>query len=325
MVHISVLTSRQDEDDFGERLRDVAHVEYCPPSDAEEMADQLEDADIIICKEQKITASLIEELDDLKLIVILSTRSDNVDVEAAKNKGVMVINNTNYCVEDIADHTCAMMLALIRQLPEYQSDIRTNSRWQFGSVAWPIHRVSSNLIGLVGLGHVGRAVAARMQAFGAKIQAYDPFVSEKYMIEHRVRPVDFDTLLQTSDIVSLHMPLNETTRNIFQDEQFEEMKKGAMFVNCCRGGLVDEAALYHAVDDGHIRSAALDVLSMEHPSPMMLKMIARTEFLLTPRVSYHSVEADKEVRDDAEKYIRLFLAGHYSELPRVCLAEKEWL
>ena len=95
------------------------------------------------------------------------------------------------------------------------------------------------------------------------------------MMESSVRPVDFDKLLQTSDVVSLHMPLNESTRYIFQDEQFEEMKKGSMFVNCCRGGLVDEAALYHAVDDGHIRSAALDALSTEHPSPMLLKMIAR--------------------------------------------------
>lgn len=326
MVHISVLTSHQDEDDFGERLRDVARVTYCPlTEDEEKNVDALEDADIIICRDQPLTGSLLQELDDLKLIVLLSTRSDNVDIEVARKKRIMVLNNTDYCVEDIADHTCAMILALIRQLPEYQSDVRTNSRWQFGSVSWPLHRVSSNLIGLMGLGHVGRAVAKRMQAFGCKIQAYDPFVSEKFMLEHRVRPVDFDTLLQTSDVVSLHMPLNETTRNIFQDEQFEEMKKGAMLVNCCRGGLVDEAALYHAVDEGHIRSAALDVLSTEHPSPLMLKMIARTEFLLTPRVSYHSLEADKEVRDDAEKYIRLFLAGHYDELPRVCLAERDIL
>ena len=264
MYHISVLTGRQDEDDFGERLRDVARVEYCPPGDEEELADRLEDADVIICKSEPITASLLEELDDLKLIVVLSTRSDNVDLAAAREKGVMVINNTSYCVDDIADHTCAMILALIRQLPEYQSDIRTNSRWEYGSVPWPIHRVSSNLIGLVGFGHVGRAVAARLQAFGCKI---------------------------------------------------EEMKEGSMFVNCCRGGLADEAALYHAVDDGHIRSAALDVLSMEHPSPMLLKMIARPEFLLTPSVCFHSVEA--------ERYIRLFLAGHYDELPVVTLRDNE--
>lgn len=323
MYHISVLTGRQDEDDFGERLRDVARVEYCPPGDEDELADRLQEADILICHHEPITASLLEKLDDLKLIVVLSTRSDNVNVKAAHEKGVMVINNTSYCVDDIADHACAMILALIRQLPEYQSDIRTNSRWEFGAVPWPLHRVSKNLIGLVGFGHVGRAVASRLQAFGCKIQAYDPFVSEKFMMESSVRPVDFDKLLQTSDVVSLHMPLNESTRYIFQDEQFEEMKKGSMFVNCCRGGLVDEAALYHAVDDGHIRSAALDALSTEHPSPMLLKMIARPEFLLTPSVSFHSVEAMRDIRDDAERYIRLFLAGHYDELPVVTLRDSE--
>ncbi len=315
MYHISVLTGRQDEDEFGERLQDIGRVAYCPVADEDTMADCLEDAEVIICKSEKLSGSLLERLDDLKLIVILSTRSDNVDLEAANRLGITVLHNTEYCVEDIADHTCAMILALIRQLPEYQSDIRNNSRWEYGSVPWPIHRVSSNLIGLVGFGHVGRAVAKRMQVFGCKIQAYDPFVSEQKMELYHVLPVDFERLLQTSDVVSLHMPLNETTQYIFQDEQFEQMKAGSMFVNCCRGGLADEASLYHAVDDGHIRSAALDVLSMEHPSPMLLKMIARPEFLLTPTVSYHSVEADKQVRDDAEKYIRLFLAGHRAELP----------
>ncbi|MCH4166318.1 MAG: C-terminal binding protein [Megasphaera sp.] len=323
MYHITVLTGQQDEDDFGERLRDIARVSYCSETDEEMMAEQMEDTDVIICKSETLSASLIDKLDDLKLIVILSTRSDHVDLEAARKNHVLVLNNTSYCVEDIADHTCAMMLALIRQLPEYQSDIRNNSRWQFGSVQWPIHRVKDNLIGLVGFGHIGRAVAARMQAFGCKIQAYDPFASEKLMMQLRVKPVDFDKILETSDIVSLHMPLNETTQFIFQDEQFEAMKKGAMFVNCCRGGLTDEAALYHAVDDGHIRSAALDVLSMEHPGPTLLKMIARPEFLLTPRVSYHSVEADKQVRDDAEQYIRQFFAGNYAALPVVKERESE--
>lgn len=321
MYHITVLTGHQDEDDFGERLRDIARVEYCSETDEDTMAEQMEDTEVIICKAETIPASLIEKLDDLKLIVILSTRTDCVDLEAARKKGIMVLNNTSYCVEDIADHTCAMMLALIRQLPEYQSDIRSNSRWEYGSVPWPIHRVGNNLIGLVGFGHIGRAVAKRMQVFGCKIQAYDPFASEKDMMQLRVKPVDFDKLLKTSDIVSLHMPLNEMTRDIFQDEQFEAMKEGAMFVNCCRGGLADEAALYHAVDDGHIRSAALDVLSMEHPGPTLLKMIARPEFLLTPRVSFHSVEADQEVRDDAERYIRLFFDGDYSELPSVIQRE----
>lgn len=321
MYHISILTGRQDEDDFGERLGDIARVEYCPPADEETMADQMEDADVIICKDELVSGSLIERLDELKLIVVLSTRWGNVDLEAANRCGVLVVNNTSYCVDDIADHTCAMILSLIRQIPEYQNDIRVFSRWQYGAVSWPIHRVGSNLIGLVGFGHIGRAVASRMQAFGCRVQAYDPFVSEEVMHERHVRPVDMDELLETSDVVSLHMPLNESTEYMFQDEQFEQMKKGAMFVNCCRGGLVDEASLYHAVDDGHIRSAALDVLSMDDPSPMVLKMLGRPEFLLTPGVGFHSAEADKQVRDDAESYIRLFFAGRYDELPVVAARE----
>lgn len=321
MYHISVLTGLQDEDDFGERLRDIARVTYCSSRHEDVMAASMEDADVIICRDETISASLIHKLDNLKLIVVLSARADTIDVAAAEEKGIMVVNNTSYCIEDIADHTCAMIFALIHQLPEYQQDIRANGRWQYGAVRWPLHRIRDNVIGLVGFGHVGRAVAARLQSFGCHIQAYDPFVSEETMMEQRVRPVDFDTLLATSDVISLHMPLNETTQYMFQDEQFEAMKRGAMFVNCCRGGLVDEASLYHAIDDGHIRSAALDVLSMDDPSPMLLKMLARPEFLLTPNVSPHSVEADTQVRVDAEKYIRLFFAGHYSELPLVTAKE----
>lgn len=316
MYHTSILTGHQDEDDFGERLGDIADVAYCPVSDDEEqLVDELKDADIIICKHEKITASLLEKLDELKLIVILRSRFDNVDVQAAAQRGVKVLRNADYCTDDIADHTCAMILALIRQIPEYQDDIRRHSRWQFGSVKWELHRVSSHLIGLVGFGRSGRAVAARMQAFGCTVQAYDPFVEEEVMLERNVKPVDFDKLMRTSDIISLHVPLNETTRYLFRDEQFDEMKEGSMFVNCSRGGLVDEAALYHAVDDGHVRSAALDVLSMEHPGPMMLKMMTRQEFLLTPSIASHSVEAEKQLHDDAERYIRAFVAGETENLP----------
>lgn len=314
MYHISILATHQDEDDFGERLGDIAEVAYCPVTNEDEMAERLEDCDVLVCRDEQITASLLERLDELKLIMVLRSRVDNVDLKAAAQRGVKVIRNPQYCVDDIADHTCAMMLALLRQIPEYQNDIRCNSRWEYGTVKWPLHRVSSNLIGLIGFGRTGRAVAARMQAFGCQVQAYDPFVDEEVILKQHVQSVDFDKLLRTSDVVSLHVPLNETTRYIFREEQFEEMKEGAIFVNCSRGGLADEAALYHAVDDGHIRSAALDVLSTEHPSPMMLKMMTRPEFLLTPSVASHSVEGRQQLLHDAERAIRLFLAGHEDEL-----------
>jgi phosphoglycerate dehydrogenase-like enzyme len=320
MYHISVL-GHNDEDGFGESLGDIAKIAYCPALREEEIAEQCEDADVLVCRDELITKTLLEKLEDLKLIVILSARYNNVDLAAAAAHKVMVINNPSYCVEDIADHACAMILALIRQLPEYQEDIRNNNRWQYGTVNWPIHRVSETTLGIVGFGHIGRAVAARMHAFGCRIQSYDPFVSEKIMLENRVKPVDFDKLLSECDIISLHMPLNDTTQYIFQEEQFEQMKEGSMIVNCCRGGLIDEAALYHAVDDGHIRSAALDVLSMEHPSPIMLKMIDRPEFLLTPHCACHSVEAGRTLLTDAEGYIREFLAGNHDNLPIVTRKE----
>lgn len=322
MYHIRVLTGHQDEDDFGERLSDIAEVEYCSAAEDEELIERLEDADIVICEDEPLSGAVLKELDDLKLIIVLGEDASNLDLMAAAERHIKVLCLSDYFEEDVADHTCAMILSLLRQIPEYASDVRNNGRWQFGSVPWPLHRVSANLIGIVGFGRVGQLVAARLKPFGCNLQAYDPFVSEKIMLEHDVRPVDFDKLLKTSDLITLHLPLEESTRNMFQEEQMETMKKGAMLVNCGSGGLVDEAALYHAVDDGHIRSAALDTLTMEHPSAMFLEMLGRPEFLLTPDVRAYSLEAEKEKYDDAERYIRLFVEGKYDGIPFITSSEE---
>ena len=322
MYHISVLTGHNDEDDFGESLGNIAHVAYSPALTEDEIATQCEDADVIICHEEPVfTATLFDKLDELKLLVILSAHYDNVDLSAAASHGVTVMNNPTYCVEDIADHTCAMILALLRRLMGYHHDIRTTNEWHYNSNKRPIRRVSSNVIGLVGFGRTGQAVAKRMHAFGCRVMAYDPFVEEKTMMEQRVKPVDFDTLLKESDVISLHIPLNDTTRNIFQEEQFEQMKKGSMFVNCSRGGLVDEAALFHAIDDGHIRSAALDVLSTEHPSSVLLQMFQRPEFLLTPLCSSHSLEGEEQLRQETVANIKSFLNGQREGLPIITTKE----
>ena len=315
MYHISVITSHADEDDFGESLGDIARIEYCLSSDPEEMVEQCREAEVIICRDEELTAAMLEQWEELKLIVLLQAYGGHVDLEAAARQGITVVHTPEYCVEDMADHTCAMMLSLLRQLPEYQSDIRKNCRWQYGSISWPMRRISANTVGLVGFGRIGQAVAARMRPFGCRIRAYDPFVSEKTMMEQRVKPVDFDTLLETCDIISLHLPLNDTTRYMFREEQFEQMKEGSMLVNCCRGGLVDEAALFHAVDDGRIRSAAMDVLSMENPGPVLLKMLDRPEFLLSPHCGVHSLEGEAEALAEGARYIRSFFAGHMEDLP----------
>ncbi len=320
MYHISIL-GHADEDDYGERLGDIARISCCPASTEDEIADQCEDADVIVCRGEIFSAELLERLEELKLLVVLSSHYDNIDLAAAARQGITVINNPLYCVEDIADHTCAMMLSLLRRIPEYQHDIRETGKWQYNGRHWPLHRVGDNVIGLVGFGRTGQAVAKRMHAFGCRVLAYDPFVEEKTMMEQRVKPVGFDALLSGSDVISLHIPLNDTTRNLFQEEQFEQMKDGSMFVNCCRGGLADEAALFHAIDDGHIRSAALDVMSLENPSPVLLKMFERPEFLLTPRCAHHSLEGEAQLKDDAIRFIRSFLDGDYEGLPIVTTRE----
>ena len=321
MYHISVLTGRNDDDDFGESLGDIARITQCPALTEDEIAEQCKDADVIVCRDEPITASLLNKLAELKLLVLLSAHYDNVDLAAAKAHHVTVLNNPSYCVDDVADHTCAMMLALVRRLHEYQTDFQEHNEWQYKGKVWPMHRLSDTVVGLVGFGHVGQAVAKRLHAFGCHVMAYDPFVEEEIMMAQKVKPVGFDVLLAESDIVSLHVPLNDTTHNLFQDEQFEQMKQGSIFINCCRGGLADEAALFHAIDDGHVRSAALDVLSTKNPSPVLLKMFERPEFLLTPHCASHSLESDIQLHKEAESFIRYFFAGKKEGLPIVLANE----
>jgi phosphoglycerate dehydrogenase-like enzyme len=202
----------------------------------------------------------------MRLVQLLSAGYDRVDVEAARKAKVPVANNGGANAIAVSEHTLMLMLAVLKRLVRFHNDI-VAGKWRVGdSVESRTHELSGKMVGIVGLGNIGKKVARRAAAFDARVQYYDiARLSEDQEDALGVRFVLFAELLRTSDIVSLHVPLDDTTRNMIGARELSLMKPSAVLINTCRGPVVDEEALYRALKDGRIAGAGLDVLVEEPP------------------------------------------------------------
>ena len=205
---------------------------------------------------------------------------DNVDVKAATDRGILVVNAPSGNVVSAAEHAVALLLALLRRIPEAQTSLKAGE-WKRTKFVGT--ELQGKTVGLVGLGQVGSRVAARLKAWNVTLLAFDPYVTPERAAELGVRPVSFDELLAESDIVSLHAPVGAETKHLLGPMQFERMKKGALLVNCARGALVDEAALVEALDSGKLGGAALDVFSVEPPKDFTLMKHPKVRLHAAPR------------------------------------------
>jgi phosphoglycerate dehydrogenase-like enzyme len=203
----------------------------------------------------------------MRLVQLLSAGYDRVDVEAARKAGVPVANNGGANAIAVAEHTLMLMLAVLKRLVRFHNDIVVG-KWRAGNpVDSAVYELSGKLVGIVGLGNIGKKVARRVQAFDAHVQYFDILrLTENEEDALGVRFVLFDELLRTSDIVSLHVPLDDTTRAIISTRELSIMKPSAIIVNTCRGPVIDEAALHHALSAGRIAAAGLDVMVEEPPA-----------------------------------------------------------
>jgi phosphoglycerate dehydrogenase-like enzyme len=203
----------------------------------------------------------------LKLVQLLSAGYDRVDIEAARKAKVPVANNGGANAIAVSEHTVLLMLAVLKRLVRFHNDI-VAGKWRVGNpVDSAVYELSGKLVGIVGLGNIGKKVARRVQAFDAHVQYFDILrLTENEEDALGVRFVLFDELLRTSDIVSLHVPLDDTTRSIISTRELSIMKPSAIIVNTCRGPVIDEAALHHALSAGKIAAAGLDVMVEEPPA-----------------------------------------------------------
>jgi D-3-phosphoglycerate dehydrogenase / 2-oxoglutarate reductase len=271
---------------------------------------------LIVRSNTRVTRPVIAAAQALKVIGRAGIGVDNIDVSAATERGIVVFNTPDANATTTAELTVAHLLSLSRHLPQADRSVRKNE-WR------PSRFIGTELagktIGIIGFGTIGRLVAARCLGLKMRVVAYDPFVTPEIMKEAGAEPLDLDAVLATADCVTLHCPLIEKTRNLLDKTRIAAMKPGARIVNCARGGLVDEGALFEALTSGHIAGAALDVYVEEPPTGSPL--LTLDNIVLTPHLGASTQEAQQAVSIQIAQDIANFLATGAAEtavnLPRI--------
>lgn len=276
----------------------------------EELIDQAFGADILLTAFAPITAKVIDAFAG-KAIIRYGIGVDNVDLAAASRKGIWVCNVPDYCIDEVATHTLAMALALLRKLAFYDT-LMKKGEWA-PMKGHTMHSLAKKTVGLLGFGRIAQKVAHDFRALGCDLIACDPMV-DRYVFERlQVKAVDFDMLLQGADMLSIHAPLTAQTHHLFNGQTLAKMKDGAFLINTSRGPIVVFDDLVHALQKGKLAGAALDVFETEPPSAAMLKASTQVHLLLTPHVAYLSVEALETLHKRVVETALNVLAGQKPE------------
>jgi glycerate dehydrogenase len=274
-----------------------------------EVAERLRGASIAITNKVQISAADIAQLPDLKMVAIAATGTNNVDLDACRARGIVVSNIRNYSVVSVPEHVFTLILALRRNLRAYAADVDAGL-WQKASqfclLGHPITDLGGSRLGIVGYGALGKKVALIARAFGMQVCV----TSRSKVADPDVTQLPLDELLRSCDVISLHLPLDDKTRNMIGAAQLASMKKTALLINTARGGLVDEAALARALLDGVIAGAGFDVLTKEPPEETNpLLQLQLPNLLLTPHVAWASAGAMQTLADMLIDNIEAFERG----------------
>lgn len=286
-------------------------VVYYGNTVADTVAERVKDADIIITNKAPLNGTTLKDAPHVKLICLFATGYDNVDLDYCKSRGIKVANVVNYCSTAVAQHTLLLALALSEKLAFYDDYVKSGAygaQDRFSNFDRPFTELEGKTWGIVGMGSIGHKVASLAEAFGCKVIFYS--ASGKSTCTEYQR-VEFDTLLQESDILSLHCPLSDRTRGLIDREAFSKMKKTAVLVNVARGPVVNTQDLHDALMEGQIAAAGLDVLEKE---PMakdnpLGEIKDSTKLIITPHMSWASKEARTRLVGEVTKNIQAFLDG----------------
>ncbi|MBV6465001.1 MAG: Hydroxypyruvate reductase [Anaerolineales bacterium] len=272
---------------------------------ADELVKIIADYDALIVRGRtKATASLLEAATRLKVIGRAGVGVDNIDLAAAKSRGVTVVNAPVSTTLAVAELTFSLLLALAREIPRADASMK-QGQWLKKELEGA--ELYGKTLGILGMGHIGSEVARRARAFGMNVLGYDPLLTPDEIRGRVAEPVDRDELLARSDFVSLHLPLLPETRGMFNAEQFARMKDGARIVCAARGGIIDEAALLAAIEAGKIAGAALDVFASEPPGATDL--VKHPRVIATPHVGAQTAEAQSRAAEDIAHEILAALRG----------------
>lgn len=261
----------------------------------------------LVVQWEQVTSAMMDQLPELRAISRLGIGYDMIDVDAAGERAVAVMNAPDYCIEEVAAHTIAMIMDAVRGITRYDRDVRSQI-WQPVVPGRPARRPSTMTVGIVGFGRIGRLVARYASALGFSVVVADPYANGDAVRADGHEIVELPQLLELSDVVTLHAPLNEETHHMMNRSAFALMKPGATIVNTCRGGLIDEASLTDALESGHVGLALLDVYESE-PLEEDSRLRALSNTILTPHSAWFSPESLVDLPVHAARNIVAFLSG----------------
>jgi D-3-phosphoglycerate dehydrogenase len=283
-------------------------VEIRTPNPTEdEILAACRDAEAIVVNLATLSGELLRKFEKCRVIARYGVGYDSIDVAAATEMGIRVVNVPDYCAEEVSDQALALFMACVRQIRYRDASVR-RGEWDSAG-AGPMYRIAGRKFGLVGYGNIPRVLHRKLKGFDlAEVLVYDPFVSAADVQAAGARQVDFDTLLSESDYISIHAPLNAKTRHLFGAAQFGKMKPTAILVNTSRGGLVDTEALAKALKGGEIAWAGLDVHETE-PVPADYPLFGMENVVLSDHKGFYSEEAQADLQRKAAAYAAQVLLG----------------
>ena len=288
-------------------LKNLGSYKAFPASSEDEVLGRAANADVIIANKTPITRKVLTGLPKLKLVTLIATGYNNVDVKAAREKNIRVCNVSQYASIPVAQHTFGLLLNLATKLHLYHEDVQ-GGRWltadSFTLLSYRTFELAGKTIGIIGFGAIGREVARIARVFGM-----DVLVHNRSEIRDGSFPnTELDSLLRNADVVTLHCPLNDQNRNLIDRNALAKMKKTALLINTARGGLVDEKALFEALQTGTIAGAGIDVLSEEPPVRGNILLEAKN-ILISPHSAWSTAEARQRLIDETVRNIQAFFSG----------------
>ena len=291
-------------------LRESSKVDYKPGIPHEELIKIIKDYDALLVRSQtKVTREVIQACSaKMKIIGRAGVGVDNIDLTAATEKGIIVVNSPEGNTTAAAEHTIAMMMSMARLIPAADTSMKRNEWRRSDFLGFEIF---NKVLGVIGLGKIGSRVAKTAQAMGMKIIAYDPFVTQEFASQHRFELVALTEIWKRADIITFHIPKTPETANLLNKDTLKLCKKGVRIVNCARGGIIDEQALSDSIKLGHVAGAAFDVFNEEPVKDSPLLHLS-DKVVLTPHLGASTEEAQINVALDVAEQIRDVLLGGYA-------------
>ncbi len=298
-------------------LTDLKLNEFTKPDD---VLHEISGKQVVISNKVVLDEMILSRSNDLRLICIAATGMDHINIQAAKSNNIVVCNIQNYANDSVSQHVFGLILSLLRNIPAYQNALK-NKQWQnsksFSMLSFNIDNLSDKTLGIIGYGALGQTVERLASCFGMKVI----IAEHKGVAQQQIRAgrQSFDSVLEQSDIVTLHCPLSNATRNSITEVEFQKMKTNSILINTARGGIVDEHALLTALETQTIAGAGIDVLSQEPPfeDSVLLQESATklNSLIVTPHIAWASMQSRQKLLDKIAQNINHFITGHYRELP----------